>query len=210
MTQLLLIRHGRSTWNAQGRIQGWADPPLDEVGLEQACLLGERLASEEPDIQAIYSSSLLRAQQTAEAIGQSLGLAVHTDARLKEHDVGQLTGLTWPEIEAQFPEWVTKIRQPNSEWIPHPGGEDRQVFVGRCMSATAEIISRHPEGKVAVVAHGGLWNAYFIHLLRMPALRPAPFQFDNASLSIIHYTDERTFRIVCLNDTAHLRTGAFK
>jgi broad specificity phosphatase PhoE len=86
MTRLFLVRHGQSTWNAQGRIQGWADPPLDETGHEQARRLALRLAAEEHGVSAIYSSPLLRARQTAEAVGLALELTVQTDDRLKEND----------------------------------------------------------------------------------------------------------------------------
>lgn len=73
MTRLILVRHGQSTWNAQGRIQGWADPPLDDTGQEQARRLAQRLAAEEHTISALYSSPLLRARQTAEALVREAG-----------------------------------------------------------------------------------------------------------------------------------------
>src|SRR5512136_2830135 len=102
MTQLLLIRHGQSTWNAQGRIQGWADPPLSETGLDQARKLAQRLAADGHTLAAIYSSPLFRAQQTAEQVGQAFSLPVQTEDRLKENNVGQLTGLTGIEVGQQF------------------------------------------------------------------------------------------------------------
>ena len=207
MTQLLLIRHGQSTWNAEGRIQGWADPPLDEVGREQARKLARRLAAEEHGVTAIYTSPLARARQTAEQIALTLKLVLQTDDRLKENNVGQLTGLSGPEIEQQFPEWIARFHHPSREWVPPPGGEDRDVFVNRAVAVMTSILDHHPEQTVAVVSHGGTLGVYLAHLLEMPVHRRLPFQFDNASLSIVQVS-ERRVRVVKFNDTCHLANEA--
>jgi len=206
MTQLLLIRHGQSTWNAQGRIQGWADPPLSETGLDQARKLAQRLIIEGYPIAAIYSSPLLRARQTAEQVAQALGLPVQTDDRLKENGVGQFTGLTGQEVEQQFPEWVA-ARRASPAWIAPPDGEDRGGFASRTAAVMADIVANHSEQTVAVVSHGGILGAYLIHVLEMSIHRSSPFQFDNASLSIVQVGEHR-IRLLKLNDTAHLMNGA--
>ena len=205
MTRLILVRHGQSTWNAQGRIQGWADPPLDDTGQEQARRLARRLAAEEQDISALYSSPLLRARQTAEAIGLALGLTVQTDDRLKENDVGLLAGLTGDEVERQFPEWIA-ARRANVEWMVPPGGEDRDTFLERAVAVMGDIVTHHPDQSVAVVSHGGTLGVYLAHLLEMPIHRTLPFQFDNTSLSIVK-VGERRVRLFKLNDTSHLSNG---
>jgi len=205
MTQLLLIRHAESTWNAEGRIQGWADPPLSETGHDQARKLAQRLAADGHAIAAIYSSPLLRARQTAEQLGQALGLLVQTDDRLKENGVGQLTGLTGPEVEQQFPEWIA-ARRASLEWTPPPEGEGRDHFVSRAVAAMMDIVARHAGQTVAVVSHGGTLGVYLAHLLEMPIHRSLPFQFDNTSLSIVKVGDRR-IRLLKLNDTAHLMNG---
>jgi broad specificity phosphatase PhoE len=208
MTQLLLVRHGQSTWNVQGRVQGWADPPLDDIGREQARRLARRLADERHDVAAIYSSPLARARQTAEEMARALKLILRTDDRLKENNVGQLTGLTGPEIEQQFPDWVA-ARQASQEWTSPPGGEDRDEFVSRCAAAMADIVANHPEQTVAVVSHGGTLGVYLAHLLEMPIHRRLPFQFDNASLSIVK-VNERGVRLVKFNDTSHMNHRTVK
>jgi len=205
MTRLILVRHGQSTWNAQGRIQGWADPPLDDTGQEQARRLARRLAAEEQDISALYSSPLLRARQTAEAIGLALGLTVQTDDRLKENDVGLLAGLTGDEVEQQFPEWIA-ARRASVEWMVPPGGEDRDTFLERAVAVMGDIVTHHPDQSVAVVSHGGTLGVYLAHLLEMPIHRTLPFQFDNTSLSIVK-VGERRVRLYKLNDTSHLSNG---
>jgi len=205
MTQLLLIRHGQSTWNAQGRIQGWADPPLDETGLDQARKLAQRLAADGHALAAVYSSPLLRAKQTAEQVGQAFGLPVQTDDRLRENNVGQLTGLTSSEVEQQFPEWVA-ARRASLEWTPPPEGEGRDHFVSRAVAVMTDIVARHAGQTIAVVSHGGTLGVYLAHLLEMPIHRSLPFQFDNTSLSIVKVGEHR-IRLLKLNDTAHLMNG---
>ena len=119
MTQLFLIRHGQSTWNAEGRIQGWADPPLDETGHDQARKLAQRLVAEGHD----HCGDLQQPAAARPADGRrdrpGPRSAVQTDDRLKENNVGQLTGLTGPEVEQQFPDWVA-ARQASREWMPPP------------------------------------------------------------------------------------------
>jgi len=197
MTQLLLIRHGQSTWNAEGRIQGWADPPLGETGLDQARKLAQWLVVEGYPIVAIYSSPLLRAKQTAEQVGQAFSLPVQTDDRLKENNVGQLTGLTGPEVEQRFPEWLA-ARRVSQEWMPPPEGEDRDHFVSRAVAVMTDIVTNHSERTIAVVSHGGTLGVYLAYLLEMPTHRSLPFQFDNASLSIVRIGEHR---IRCSNST---------
>jgi len=102
MTFLFLIRHARSTWNAEGRMQGQADPPLDDVGREQARALAERLRGE--PFRAIYSSPQARARQTAEIAfaRHNPPVPITFDDRLKERDLGEWTGLTIAEVEARY------------------------------------------------------------------------------------------------------------
>lgn len=210
MTKLLLIRHGQSTWNAMGRLQGWADPPLDEAGLEQARQLArhlaQRLSGEKHTVTDLYSSPQLRASQTADQVAAVLGLSVQTDDRLKENDVGWLTGLTGDEIEQQFPDWVAQFHDGNRDWLCPPGGEDRDSFVERVVSVMGEIVARHPDQTVAVVSHGGALGVYLMYLLGMPVRRRSPFQFDNTSLSVVTVSPRRV-RLLKLNDTSHLANG---
>ena len=102
LTTLLLIRHGESTWNREGRVQGWFDPPLSERGLQQFALLAERLR--EQHIDALYASPLQRARATALAIAKLKGLPLRVYKRLREHRPGGIQGLTGDEIASKFPQ----------------------------------------------------------------------------------------------------------
>src|SRR5918912_2479347 len=128
MQKLYLVRHGETDWNAEGRMQGLSDTVLNEMGLQQARCLAERLA-EERDLTAIYSSPLQRAYRTAEIAGRRLGLRVIADRRLEEHHIGQLEGLTLAEIKEQFPEVYRTWNQGGTR-VPFPGEETREAFQG--------------------------------------------------------------------------------
>jgi probable phosphoglycerate mutase len=199
MTRLLLIRHGRSAWNAEGRFQGLADRPLDDQGRQQAHRLAERLRREAPV--ALYTSPLLRAQETAEIIGRILGLPVVADERLKEYDIGDITGLTWEQMAERYPE-VTRDWALAADTLAIPGEEGHARFRARVVAAFEEILSSHGDGTLGVVAHGGVFGAYLNHLLGR-ASRFSPFRFGNGSLSIVEPNPLRP-RIVLLNDTCHL------
>ena len=136
MTTILLARPGETDWNREGRYQGHADPPLNEAGRKQADGLAEALEDERPD--AVYASDLRRAFQTAEIVGERLGLPVARETALREIDVGSWQGLTHAQIDGR-------------EW----DGETYELHRERVLGALREIGERHPHGRVVVVAHGG-------------------------------------------------------
>ena len=201
-TTLLLVRHGRSTWNAVGRIQGQADPPLDDVGREQARLVGERLRRYRP--QAVYASPLRRAYETAEIIADCLNLPVIPDDRLQEYDLGVVSGLTWEEIQEHHPAIAARWRGGSGE-AEIPGEEGHQVFRERVLAIFDEIVTRHSGETVCVVSHGGTQGMYFNHLLGLGG-RLSPFRFSNGSLTIVEVGGPR-LRIEVVNDTCHLKGG---
>ena len=202
---LVLIRHGQSIGNASRRIQGLDDQPLTEVGREQAFALAHRLGHEQ-NLRALYTSPLLRARQTAEIIGRHLGLDLNCDDRLKEYDCGVITGMSFEEVCAHFPE-IAAGWQQNPWRVPVPGEEGVESFQQRVMSAMQDILARHIDGDaIAVVAHGGTLSAYLAGLLGIDYRKRQPWVFDNASLSVIILGGVRP-RIALLNDTCHLHRG---
>jgi broad specificity phosphatase PhoE len=200
LTRLFLIRHGRSVWNAEGRIQGHADPPLDDVGREQARRLAGRLQG--GAMVALYTSPLQRARETADIIGQALGVPVVADERLKEYGIGVVTGLTFEQVAEQYPD-VARRWTAAQEHLDIPGEEGSAQFRARVVAAFDDILARHADGPVGVVAHGGTFGDYLNHLIGL-ARRHSPFRFGNGSLTIVEVNPVRP-RIVLLNDTCHLR-----
>ncbi len=141
MTELLLVRHAETEWNREGRWQGHADPPLNEAGRAQAHALARSLAGEEVD--AIYTSDLRRAAETAEILAVSLGHPTIRDPDLREIDVGSWSGLTRAEVAERYPGWETH------------DGESTDALQARVVAAVRRIAERHPGGQVLIVTHGG-------------------------------------------------------
>ncbi len=200
VTRLLLIRHGETVWNGEGRIQGWSDSVLSERGRLQMAQVAERVAAY--PVEAIYVSTLGRARESGEILAARLNLPLIQDERLREYGIGKLEGLTWADIEAGYPEVARQWRE-SDRFTPLPGEEGRLVFFNRVWSAMMEIVERHPDATVAVVAHGGTIAAFLHRLLNLALDRSAPFGFENSSLSMVDYRPGRP-RIVLLNDTCHL------
>ena len=144
-TRVLLVRHGQSTWNAAGRWQGQEDPPLSEVGEQQAVEAAGRV--DPPD--AVWSSDLARAQRTAQVIAERHGLRLRTDDRLRERHGGPWQGLTRVEIEARWPGYLAGPRRPD-------GYESDVEVSARVLDALADVAEAHPGQLVVVVTHGGV------------------------------------------------------
>jgi broad specificity phosphatase PhoE len=163
-TRLLLVRHGQSEWNANGRWQGHADPGLTELGAEQAAAAGEVLARTEPPIGIVVSSDLARARQSAEIVRSALGTGLVVDPGWRERDAGEWQGLTRDEIEAAWPGYLAEGRRP-------PGFERDDALLARVFAAVAAAVAavtstdRAGAGASAVVVtHGGVVRTLERHL----------------------------------------------
>jgi broad specificity phosphatase PhoE len=152
MTTILLARHGETDWNLERRVQGHTDRPLNETGRAQAFALADRLSTESLD--AVYSSDLARARETAAVIAGRHGLDVIETSDLREKDFGSWEGLTDTEIMARFP------NAQRGEW---GDGESRAELADRVVAALTEIAAAHFGGRVLVVTHGGPMRAALAH-----------------------------------------------
>ena len=150
MTTVFLARHGQSDWNAAGRWQGHADRPLTALGLRQAADLAEALAAVTLD--AVYSSDLRRARETAEAVAEPRGLAVVVFPELREVDVGSWSGLTRAEAKERFPREFRRWADGGHGWVD---GETYERMAERVVEAVLRIAAGHDGGTLLVVAHGG-------------------------------------------------------
>ncbi len=160
----LLMRHGQTTYNATGRMQGHLDTELSGVGYSQARAAADLL--EGKGITAIVSSDLIRARETAEIIARGLGLEVTVDKRLRETHLGEWQGMTSAEVDEQFP-GARALWRHDPTWAP-PQGESRVDVANRARPVIDELMQKHPqwdEGAVLVVAHGGAISALTCHLL---------------------------------------------
>lgn len=170
MARLLLLRHGQSTWNAEGRWQGWADAPLSPVGRAQAESAAAWLAAAGVAFAGAVSSDLSRARHTAEVVAAALGLgAVVVDLGLRERDVGRFSGHTTPEIEHRWPGVLAEWRAGRLEGPP--GGEPDVRFAARALGAVARL-ARAAAGDLLVVTHGGVVRAVERHYGVSPGVTP--------------------------------------
>jgi broad specificity phosphatase PhoE len=155
-TRALLTRHGQSEWNALGRWQGQADPPLTDLGRRQAHEAARSLGA----VDGIWASDLQRAAETAAIIGDDMGVGpVVVDADLRERDAGEWTGLTRAEIEQRYPGYLPDGRRPAS-W------ESDEQLVARAQRALGRIADAIPGGDVLVITHAGVVFAVERHLGR--------------------------------------------
>jgi len=157
VTTLVLVRHGETDWNRDGRWQGHSDTRLNDAGREQARRVAGRLDA----VDVVYSSDLARAQETAEIIGGALGLPVEVDARLRERSFGSWEGLTAAEIEERFEEELARWRVGTGHGAAD--AEPFDAFAARIRSFVDDAVSRHPGATVLVVAHGGSIRVIHAH-----------------------------------------------
>lgn len=162
-TTILLIRHGQTDWNITRRWQGHINMPLNELGITQSKLLAERLKSW--PIEAIYSSDLRRAAQTAAILGETLGLKPILDVSWRERHGGDFQGMTIEELEANYPVELKRIRE---EGGAPPGGESFLELENRIVQAYQELANQYEGKMVAVVSHGGAMGALIAHVLGFP------------------------------------------
>lgn len=200
MPRLILARHGETDWNAERRYQGIQDIPLNARGMAQAAALAERLAKERVD--AIYASDLQRARGTAQAIAAPRGLPVRADPRLREIAFGAWEGLTYDEIQAQYPADLARwLADP--EGCPPPGGESLAQLGERVESLMRDIAAEHRHQTVLVVAHGGSLQTLLCLALGLELTGRWRFRLDPASVSEVHLYPEGAI-ISLLNDCHHL------
>ncbi len=151
MTRFILIRHGETDWNVEGRYQGQSNVSLNERGYRQALEVAFTLKDREPSI--IYSSDLKRARETADVIAGVLGLLVRMDPRLREIHLGEWEGMLFEQIKASYSD-LLKLRKQDPRTVSAPGGETVEQVRIRIMSAVAEIVKTHPHEAVVLVSHG--------------------------------------------------------
>jgi broad specificity phosphatase PhoE len=205
--RLLLVRHGLTDWNREGRFQGHLDPPLSDDGQEQARLIATRLAAsagERP--RRIVSSPLRRALETAELIAKALGLPtdeVGRDARLMELGQGAWEGRTHADVAMSDAERYAAWREGSWDRQP-PGGEPVTAAMGRVRAAIQAAIRGTVDAwPLCVVSHGGSLRLAAGWLLDLSPARAWALEIDNASLSILE-RDTHGWAIVTWNDAGHL------
>jgi len=200
VTRIIFVRHGETIWNREGRCQGSSDIPLSETGHEQAEALAAALARE--PVSAVYSSDLVRARQTADAIAARHRLPVLADARLRELNQGELEGESLTDMLATRPDLLKQwLDQPAD--VSMPGGESMRTLQARASRAFDDISRRHPDQTIIIVGHGLSTRSLLCRLLEIDLNRFRCLRLDNASITEMEF-NSRGVVLVRINDTHHL------
>ncbi|RLT23198.1 MAG: histidine phosphatase family protein [Chloroflexi bacterium] len=198
--QLLLIRHGETTYNAQGLIYGHAQIPLNERGQVQAHRLGQRLKQQQ--IHAVYSSDLIRAMHTAHAIVAHHDLQLVTDMALRELDVGEWEHKSVPDVQQQYPTLYQQYCATPGELV-YPGGESHRDLQQRVMTAVNRYVTLHQKDDIiCIVCHGGTIAAIVCAVLGLNINLHERIRIDNCAITTIEVTHD-AMHLVCLNDNTH-------
>jgi probable phosphoglycerate mutase len=203
-THVVIIRHGQSQGNAEGRFGGHTDTPLSPRGLKQAEATAKALGSERFD--AIYSSDLPRAIATATPLAKLTGAPLETTEALRERSVGVMEGLTFEEAAEQHPEQYQALLRRDFEHVLL-GGESYRQTLDRASRKLDEAIVQHKDGRIALFAHTGTICILILHLmgaLDAPELKAVWIATANCGIARFDLRDDGFVRVLALNDTRHL------
>jgi alpha-ribazole phosphatase len=201
--RLILVRHGETDWNAAKRFQGQADIPLNRTGQRQAAAVARMLRHD--TVQAIISSDLRRAQETARVIAAPLQLTINPDSRWREMAFGDWEGLTYDVLQHRHPKRLVAWYDDPLQMAP-PNGETLIHVANRVRTAWHDLRATYANQTVVLVAHGGPLRILLCLALGLPPDAHWQFAVDPAALSeLLVYGQDAT--LIRLNDTAHLRAA---
>ncbi len=199
--RVVLIRHGQTDYNAEKRLQGNLEIPLNDLGRQQAHALAAYL-SDWP-IKQLIASDLARAWETARIIGQDVGVEPVPDSRWREINAGRFQGNTWAEIKEIFPHEIARYRQLGEDFRMPDGESWNQVGV-RAYAALHDLVNGS-ELMMAVVTHGGTLRRLLMRVFPdQPDMRHV--RFENTSLTIVEFDPANKWRLIELNIIPHLTT----
>lgn len=203
MVEIILIRHGVTLWNRAGRIQGISDVELAPEGLRQAELLAKNFPFDKVD--AVYSSDLSRAKNTAKFVADKFNLQVQTTAGLREVDFGSWEGKYFADLEKDDPDNL-KIFHTAPDELRLDRAETFQQVQARAMSAIKKIIAYHEldgDSRIVAVAHGSINRTILCAILDIPLKNLWRLRQFNTAINIFR-VDDGNFTVQLINSTAHL------
>lgn len=202
MTRVIFIRHGETDWNILGKYQGQTDILLTEKGREQGRLLAKHFPFDKLD--AIYSSDLTRAVETASFVAEKFNLKVTLDKAFREMNFGDWEGLTYEEIVLKYPEGMKHfLTRPDILQVPN--GEDFPLLQERAVKRLYELIKIHDNETIAITAHGGVLRCMLADALEMPLKNIWRIRQNNTAVSAAVYAENPIVEFI--NNTEHLRKG---
>ena len=203
--QLILVRHGETDWNAEGRIQGMLDVPLNALGMQQAALVAAELARS-VDMANMVSSDLVRTRETATPIAEATGFEPRFDARIRERNFGVWQGKTYEEWRIQDAAGMARYNAGDPDYGPE-GDETASQFLERCVDAVTDLVLGGKEKTLILVTHGGVVSSMVRHAQGLNPQSARTWSVPNASISewrVEYVNDEPAFYVDRIGDVAHL------
>jgi probable phosphoglycerate mutase len=199
-TRLCIVRHGETAWNAEHRVQGQLDVPLNAIGRAQAQAAANVLKREAFD--AVYSSDLSRARQTAQPAASSFSMEILLEKDLRERHYGIFERLTYAEVKVRYPEDYARFEARDPEYAFRTG-ESLRDFSARSIAIVSRIVNQHEGKSILVFTHGGVLDKLYRFITGLPLSAPRDFGIPNAGLNRIEITPAG-WRIRAWADIAHL------
>jgi broad specificity phosphatase PhoE len=194
--RVFLVRHGETDYNAQGIFQGYSPVPLSTRGRQQAALVAERLLSLRPRV--LYSSDIWRAQETANIIGQRLGMPVQPCTGLREWNIGTWVGKPADEYQAH----LQALGAHPVTYIPE-GGESQLQTQARVVAQMHTFARQHSHDTLLCVSHGKAIDLLVRHILGLDVMLESAYRIANTSVNIFSFQGD-TWEVVTLNEVRHL------
>ncbi len=203
-TRIVALRHGETDWNAVARIQGHTDIALNAHGRWQAQRLAQALADEAFD--AVYTSDLVRAADTAAPLAARTGAPLRVHRGLRERSLGVFEGLDIDQVRQRWPAPALAWRQRDPDFGPE-GGETLRAFYARCVAVLHELAAQHPGGQIAVVTHGGVLDSLYRAAAGVELRAPRTWRVANATINRLLAAGD-ALSLVGWADDAHLSEAA--
>jgi len=203
-TTVILCRHGESEGNREARFGGHSSTPLTELGRSQARATARRLAHTGVDV--LFSSDLSRAQETAQIIGEVLGLPLEVTPHLRERSVGIFTGLSFDEARERYPSEYQALLRREPDSAP-PEGESYVQCRARATQFLQEALAKHAGQRILLVSHHLTLYQVVLHILGLSTPPSGPrlyVRIDNCALHRFEHYEDGVWQVLALNDCAHL------
>lgn len=202
--RILLFRHGETAANAEKRLQGWSDFPLNSRGRLQAERLGPLIEALAPA--KLFTSDLRRSMETAQPAARLLGIEPVSSPVFREYSWGVLEGLTWSEVTERYPAFLSQAKADlHTSFLP--GQEDLSAFRLRVKQGLELLLGEEGAPAVALVGHGRYLNALVVEFLGLDFQGPWPFSFANTAVTILEAGLGRR-RLIKFNEDYHLTGDA--
>ncbi len=205
-TTLVLIRHGETEWNREGRIQGHLDSALTPEGIAQAQACAQRLQSESFD--HVFASDLERVRQTANILTAAMNLPIHHEPALRERCYGIGEGRTFAELDAMHPTMYASLRSTDPDFTVE-GGESRRQFHARITGIMRQIAGQHAGKRILVVTHGGVLAVIYRWLSKLPIATSHKVEIPNVAYNRVAVNDDE-WSLEVWADSSHLTVRTFE